>query len=169
MARKLKKINDPADVSNLPAPTPDTAPEKPQVTRARAFAIEAARSLADDHCEDVIVLDVRGLSQVCDFITIGSGSSDVQMRSAAESVSRIGREQGHPAARKNVDERTTWYVVDFVDVLVHVFEPNTRAYYDIEMMWGDAPRVDWQRTEPAAPKRRSRVTVSEPKDGEASA
>jgi ribosome-associated protein len=85
------------------------------------------------------------------------------MRSAAADVADLGKKTGHTAVRQNVDERTTWHVVDFVDVVVHVFEPNTRAYYDIEMLWGDAPRLEWKRSEADAQvlkaKTRSRSTA----------
>ncbi|MGD9688784.1 MAG: ribosome silencing factor [Phycisphaerales bacterium] len=156
MARKLKNAVErdaPVATASPDSPPPDTQAQ----ARARAFAIEAARALDDDKCEDVALLDVRGLSQLCDFIVIGSGSSDRQMRSAADEVAGVGKEMGHAAVRRNVDERTTWYVCDFVDVVVHVFEPNTRAYYDIEMMWGDAPRVEWRRPTPRTTTRRSRI------------
>jgi ribosome-associated protein len=133
-------------------------PEKPPVSRgsdperARAFATEAARLLADDKCDDIILLDVRELSQVTDFIVIGTGSSERQMRAVLHHVEDLGAEQGFSAYRSSADERATWLLADFVDVVVHVFEPNTRAHYDLEMLWGDAPRLDWARTAGAAPR-----------------
>lgn len=111
----------------------------------RAFAFEAARILADDKCEDVVCLDVQGLSQVSDYIIIGSGSSDRQMRSAADDVKDLAQRHGSTIFRRSVDDRATWIVVDCIDVVVHVFEPNTRAHYDLEMLWADAPRLEWHR------------------------
>ena len=115
----------------------------PEATRA--FAIEAARLLADDKCEDVVVLDVQGLSQVCDYILVASGTSDRQMRGAADDVKKLAEATGNAVFRHSVDERTTWYVLDCVHVVVHIFEPNARAHYDLELLWGDAPRLAWQR------------------------
>ncbi len=115
----------------------------PKLTRA--FAIEAARTLADAKCSDIVVLDVQGLSQITDFIVIGSGTSDRQMHAAAQHVGELAQEQHFPLFRRNVDERTTWIVLDLVDCIVHVFEPNARALYDLEMLWGDAPNVKWER------------------------
>ncbi len=148
MAKRAKKtkVTAPNVVGSGTVEPASPKPDRPQVIKARSFAIDAARMLDDDQCEDVIVLDVRGLSHLSDFIVIGSGTSDRQMRSAAADVADLGRQQGHSAVRQSVDDRTTWHVVDFVDVVVHVFEPNTRAYYDIEMLWGDAARLDWKRT-----------------------
>lgn len=124
---------------------PDHSSPASQPTEARAFAIEAARALDDDKCTDVTLLDVRGLSQVTDYIVIGSGTSDRQMRSVLKNVVELGGRMGHPAMRSSGDERATWVLADFVHVVVHLFEPNTRAYYDLETLWGDAPTIEWAR------------------------
>lgn len=125
----------------VPRPLAETEPPEAAV----AFAVEVARLLSDEKCEDVVVLDVRGMSQITDFIVIGSGTSERQMRSVLQHVEELGRERGFPAFRTNTDERSTWLLADFVDLVVHLFEPNTRAHYDLEMLWGDAPRVAWER------------------------
>jgi ribosome-associated protein len=116
----------------------------------RALAIESARLLRDDKCEHIVVLDVRELSEVTDFLVIASGTSDRQMNSALDDVQELGEGKGWPSFRTSTDERSTWLLVDFVDVVVHLFEPNTRAFYDLEMMWGDAKRVEWQRPHDAS-------------------
>jgi ribosome-associated protein len=120
---------------------------------ARGFSIEAARLLADDKCENVLVLDVREFSQVTDFMIIATGTSERQMRSVLANVEELGRERGYPAFRSSDDARATWLLADFVDVVVHIFEPNTRAHYDLEMLWGDAPHVAWERPGEAARNR----------------
>ncbi len=120
---------------------------------AEHFAIESARLLSDDKCQDVIVLDVRGLTQVTDFIVIGTGTSDRQMRSVLDHVEELGGKSGFTAFKRSVDERSTWILVDFVDVIVHLFEPGTRAHYDLEMLWGDARRPEWERPEQATRNR----------------
>ena len=109
-----------------------------------AFAVQAARSMRDDKCEDVVLLDVRGLSQVCDYVLIGSGTSQRQMKTVAQSVEDLGKERGEPPFRSTADTGTTWVVVDFVETVVHIFEPEHRMYYDIESLWGTARRVDWE-------------------------
>ncbi|MEX2218778.1 MAG: ribosome silencing factor [Phycisphaerales bacterium] len=141
-------------------PSPPSPPSRPALPKpeaaeaARAFAVEAARLLSDDKCEDIVLLDVRSLSQVTDFIVIGTGTSDRQMRSVLHHVEDLGAERDFTAFRASSDDRSTWLLADFVDVVVHIFEPNTRAHYDLEMLWGDAPRIEWERTEPAAPRGR---------------
>jgi ribosome-associated protein len=135
---------------------------------SREFAIEAARLLADEHAADVVVLDVRGVSQVTDFVVIGTGTSDRQMRAVIHHVQELGAANGFPAYRSHADTGGTWLLADCVDVVVHLFEPNTRAYYDLEMLWGDAERVDWARPAPPAGGRapgRRRASSSPPATG----
>lgn len=120
-------------------------PKPHPVPAGEAFAVETARLLSDDKCTDVVVLDVRGLSQVTDFLVIGSGTSDRQMHSVIMHVEELGQRHGQRLFRSNRDDRATWLLADFSDVIVHLFEPNTRAHYDLEMLWGDAKRPAWER------------------------
>ena len=117
---------------------------------ARKFAIEAARSLDDNQCSDTIVLDLRGRSPVADLLVISSGTSDRQMKSAAEDVEDLAPQSDHALVRRAADDRHTWIVSDFGDVVIHIFEPETRAFYDLELLWGDADRIPWKRD--AAPR-----------------
>ncbi|MEN0021067.1 MAG: ribosome silencing factor [Planctomycetota bacterium] len=111
----------------------------------RAFAIEAARLAKDDKCFNVCVLDVTSSSQVTEYIVLASGTSERQMRSTLDHIAELGESRGASAFRVSRDDSAYWLLADFVDVVVHLFEPNARAYYDLEMLWGDAPRVDWRR------------------------
>jgi ribosome-associated protein len=132
-----------------PAATPKPKTHVP-ASKAEAFAIEAARLLHDDKCTDIVLLDVRGRNPMTDYLVIGSGTSDRQMRSTLHDVEEVGAKIGYAAVRSTSDDRATWLLADFMNVIVHLFEPNTRAHYDIEMMWGDAPRIPWERPGSAA-------------------
>ncbi len=127
-----------------PAPEAPLGPARTDDAPIEA-AIELARLLKDNKCEDILVLDVRSLSQVTDAIVIGTGTSERQMASTGEDIEELATSLDHPVMRSNTDARTTWVIVDCVDVVVHLFEPNTRAHYDLEMLWGDAPRIEWRR------------------------
>lgn len=111
------------------------------------FAIAAARLLEGRHCENIRLMDVRGLSQVCDYVLIGSGTSDRQMKAVAAELEDLGEESGSKVFRSSRDDCGTWIVVDFVDLVAHLFEPNQRAYYDLETLWGDANSIDWKRAD----------------------
>ncbi|UCD75667.1 MAG: ribosome silencing factor [Phycisphaerales bacterium] len=113
--------------------------------KLRRFVIEAARLLHDRHCEDIVLLDVRDLSHVCDYVLIATGTSDRQMKSVADELEDLGDEHENPCFRSNKDTGVTWIVIDFIDLVAHLFEPNQRAYYDLEALWSDAPRLQWER------------------------
>lgn len=133
---------------NSPARTPRpgaSASDQPGVLDrdgARAFAAALARSLLDDKCEDVVVLDVGDLTTVTGCLVIGSGTSERQMRSALKNLGETADLFGTRALHVSADDNATWLLADFVDVVVHLFEPNARAYYDLESMWSDAPRLE---------------------------
>ena len=100
-------------------------------------------------CDEVVLLDVAGQSQVCDYIIVASGTSDRQMKSVAQALEDFGKEEGNLVYRTIRDTATTWVVVDFVDIVVHLFEPDQRLYYDIEALWKSGAEVAWQRPEDA--------------------
>lgn len=111
---------------------------------ARAFAVDCARLMRDDRCEEIVVLDLRGVSPVCDFFVIGTGTSDRQMRAVVDHIKEMGRERGETPYRTAGYEEGTWIVVDYVDVVVHLFDGEQRAYYDLDSLWGDSPHVEWE-------------------------
>lgn len=121
-----------------------STPAKADEPESREFAIRAARMASDDKCTDVLLLDVRGLSQVTNYIVVATGSSARQMASVLDHIEDVGDEFDRRPFRVSKDVSTTWLLLDYVDVVVHLFEPNARAHYDLEMLWGDAPRVDWK-------------------------
>ncbi len=116
-----------------------------QFEELRTFAIEVAQLLVDRHCEDIVLLDVRNLSQVCDLVLLASGTSDRQLKSIGEEIKDLGDERGQHCFRSSRDSDTTWIAIDFVDLVTHLFEPGQRAYYDIEGLWSEAPRIEWKR------------------------
>ncbi len=112
---------------------------------ARALAIEAARIADDDNVEDIIVLDLRGISPVTDYFVIGSGTSGRQLRSVADHIVKHGKSIDQSVWHVAGQDSADWIVLDFVDIVVHLFEESRRRYYDLELIWGEAPRVRWRR------------------------
>jgi ribosome-associated protein len=113
------------------------------------FAIAAAREAVDRHCTDVRLFDVRGRSQMSDYVLVASGTSDRQVRSVADDLENLGETFGRKRFRTNADPASTWAVVDFIDIVMHLFEPARRAYYDLDELWADAPEIEFAR-EPEA-------------------
>lgn len=132
-------------------------PRNPEsIEQARRFAQAAARSLADDKCGDVRVLDVVGLTTICDFIVLGTGTSERQIRSVAKGVFETADAHdfqhmgGH--RRDTASSSSNWVAMDFVDVVVHVFDREARLFYDLDNLYGDAKEVAWQERADAAVK-----------------
>ena len=117
--------------------------------KATALAIELARLAHDHKSEDVVVMDLRGISSVTDFVVICTGTSARQMRAVADRAIEYGKLIGEKPFGISGYDAGTWILVDFIDVVLHVFAKPHREYYDLELLWGDAPRLEWQRSETA--------------------
>lgn len=117
------------------------------------LAIRAARIAADNNCEEIIVLDLREISPITDYFVIATGTSGRQMRSVADELSQYGKSVGHRPWHIAGEEVADWIVLDFVDVVVHLFDETLRRHYDLELIWGESPRVSWQRETPAGRNR----------------
>lgn len=131
---------------------PSDEPERASLRHKRSddvvlqkLVVDIARELSDSHCENIKIFDVRGLTDIFDYVIIATGTSDRQIKSVGDDVEHVAEAVGYERFGKDVDGPTTWLVLDLVDVVVHVFEEETRAHYDIEMMWGDAKLVAWER------------------------
>jgi ribosome-associated protein len=124
------------------------SPER--LEQARRFSIEAARLCADLKCRDVRVLDVTGVSPVCDFFVIATAASHRQMKTITRDVAELSvRFDLRPMTGMHRSEpNDRWHAIDLVDVIVHLFSEEARHFYDLDALWGDAPQVDWQRPLP---------------------
>ena len=113
---------------------------------ARDLAVHAARIAEETNCEDIVVLDLRKFSPVTDYFVIGTGTSDRQMRSTADEIAEYGKAIGERVWHVAGEESGDWIILDFVDVVVHLFDPPHRVYYDLELIWGEAAKVRWRKT-----------------------
>jgi ribosome-associated protein len=144
-----------ADSSSAPGP-PDTG---------RRPAIEAARALDREKAVDIVVYDLRGRSDVTDYFVVATGESNIHLRALARGTvdhllgqgTRAFGLEGLASASQAEDEPVegaptvggTWVLIDYGDFVVHLFGRPARAYYDLDLLWGEARKVDWR------PKKRS--------------
>ncbi|HWH72208.1 MAG TPA: ribosome silencing factor [Candidatus Sulfotelmatobacter sp.] len=101
------------------------------------------RELADNRkAEDIVILDVRELSSVTDYFVIASGTSEPHLRAIIDEITEKLREE-HDIRPRTIDGtfQAAWVVLDFFDVIVHVMRQDVRERYDLETLWGDAPRL----------------------------
>lgn len=110
----------------------------------RSVALSAARAAASKQGADIAVLDVRDLIVITDYFVIASGSSERHVRTISEEVQSSLRDLGTKPVRREGETEQRWILLDYVDVVVHVFAEEERAFYDLERLWADAPRVAWE-------------------------
>ena len=116
----------------------------PRVAVAKEHACLCARVAADNKARDVSVLDMRGITPLYDFFVLASGTSRRQIHTIAEEIDAGLREHGDQRLSIEGYGASKWVVQDYGDVVVHVFDPDTRDYYKLEELWADAKKVDWQ-------------------------
>jgi len=109
------------------------------------LAVALARTCAENRCRDVVVMDLRHLSPVTDFFVLATGTSDRQMRAAAGHARDAAKTIGERPFGFEGADSGRWVLQDYVEVVLHLFNDESRRYYDLELLWGDAPRVNWQR------------------------
>jgi ribosome silencing factor RsfS/YbeB/iojap len=114
-------------------PAKKSAPKKK--TSASTLLSRILKSLDDDKAESVTTIDLEGRSSLCDTIVIANGRSSRHVASIAEHLARRLKEVGYGTRPVNGLAQGDWVLVDAGDVIVHVFRPEVRAYYDLEGMW----------------------------------
>lgn len=122
------------------------APESPRPLLPSALqrACIAAKVASENKGQDVLVLDLRQLTPIFDFFVISTGASRRQVHTIVEETDAALRAVGDTRAGIEGYEASKWIVQDFGDVVVHVFDSDTRAYYRLEDLWADAVKVDWE-------------------------
>jgi len=96
-------------------------------------------AVVERNARDPVLLDLRGLSDATDWFVIASGDSDTHARAIADNV--IERARRHGSRPSGVEGRgpASWVLLDFINVVVHIFQPRVREFYRLEDLWGDAP------------------------------
>lgn len=115
------------------------------------WPIVAARAAATKTDEETVVLDVGPVLSIVEHFVITAGRNGRQVRTIAEEVERLVAEAGGPKPRRIEGlDALSWVLMDYGDFVVHVFLDETRAFYELERLWADVPRVDWRSDAAAA-------------------
>ncbi len=110
---------------------------------ARTRACICASVASDNRGRDACVLDLRKLTAMVDYFVIATGTSRRQIHAMADEIDRVMNEHGEQKIGIEGYRESRWVLLDYGDVVVHLFDDDTRRYYDLENLWGDAPRVEW--------------------------
>jgi len=119
--------------------------EKKKDMTPRDLGLEIIKLIRDRNCEDIRMLDIRETSPITDYFLIATGTSDRQLRSLSDEIERLGKKIGQKVYKVAGRDSGDWIVMDFVDVVVHLFNEQLRAYYDLELIWGESPQVEWEK------------------------
>ncbi|MBI5069904.1 MAG: ribosome silencing factor [Deltaproteobacteria bacterium] len=127
--------------AKVPAPVARAAPavERPDPSRPRALLV--AQAGLDKKAEDVLVLDVRGLTSYADYFVLMTAESERQAGAIADHVDERLKAEGAQKVGVEGYESGRWILVDYGDVVAHVLSRDARGFYDLEGLWADAPRV----------------------------
>lgn len=115
-----------------------------EAPESREVAVLAARAANEKQAREVRILEMRDLLVITDFFVIASGSSDRQVKAIVDGVERELHAAGRKPVRREGERDLHWVLLDFSDVVVHVFLQEDRDYYELERLWKDAPIIPWE-------------------------
>jgi len=119
---------------------------KKRKTQAKKLALAAARLADERHCTDIVVLDLKGKSPATDYFVIVTGTSDRQMRTISDEINAEALKMSMQRYGRAGYDQGRWILLDYIDVVIHIFDSEYRDYYDLELLWGDAKKLKWEKT-----------------------
>ncbi len=131
------------------AKTTRRSARKGGVRPARDLARAAAAAALAKKAEDVVILDLRELSSACDYFVVATGLSEVQVKAIADHIEEMLAADGARPWHVEGRQHRRWVLIDYVDVVVHLFHKEAREYYRLESLWADAPREELADPGPA--------------------
>ncbi len=127
----------------------DAIAANPPDDRALALAMAIANAADDRKAEDISILQVGDASYLADYFVIATGFTNVQVRAIARSIeSTLETDHNRSPLRKEGTEEGKWVIYDYGEVIVHIFQPREREYYDLEAFWGHVKRIEFVPSPP---------------------
>ena len=111
-----------------------------------------AGAASDKKALDIVIIKMKKMSSVCDYLVIASGTSTTHVRALSDNIIRALKEKGQPLWHIEGEREASWILLDFGDVVCHLFLEEARAYYNLEGLWSKAPQ---ERFEERRPKRKA--------------
>ncbi|MTV48020.1 ribosome silencing factor [Heliobacillus mobilis] len=108
---------------------------------SKHLAIEIAEAASDKKAFDIMILDLQGRSSVTDYFVICNGNSTPQLQAICQNIEDKMKDMGIQVLRTEGYREGRWILMDYGAVVVHIFQPETRDFYNLERLWGDAPRA----------------------------
>jgi ribosome-associated protein len=131
--------------------------------RSLELALAAARTAGENRGQEIVLLDLRCVTQFFDFFVIATGTSRRQLHAMSEEIDRVLKHELHDRCigREGlVDSR--WILLDYGSLVIHLFDKESREYYSLESLWAEAPHLDWQQSGVHLPARATLLAPSAP-------
>jgi ribosome-associated protein len=138
----LKSVTSRTQVERA-APPDSTSSSTPLAGQGLEHARLSARVALENKASDVLILDLRHITPLFDYFVLATGVSRRQVHTLAEEIDDALHAEGETRRALEGYEPGRWVVLDYGDLVIHLFDPETRAYYGLEDLWADAPRVDF--------------------------
>jgi ribosome-associated protein len=139
-------------------------PDKPSPSPAlKALAVACARAADEKVAESIVILEVAGLTPIADYLVIATAESNPHMKAVADAMEEAVRAAGGSRHHREGDQDSPWLLIDFHDIIAHVFNGAARRFYDLERLWDDAPRVEWSDKPAPVPASRPGTASTAPR------
>ena len=132
----------------------------------RDCAIAAAEAAADKKATDVVVLDVAAALVITDYFVIATGANDLQVKAIADEMEQRVEAAGLKEIGREGEAERKWILIDFGDLVIHVFQAETREFYRLEKLWGDVPRLELPDSVTGPPVAEARAAGANVQTGE---
>jgi len=125
----------------MPDPSTQSSAQSSTPAAVAALVQRAVSLCLDRKANDVVLLNLHGVTDMTDYFVIASGTSDTHVRAIAEHVIQEMKKEGYPVYHVEGLSQGRWVLLDYVDFVVHLFHPTLRQFYQLERLWGDAESV----------------------------
>jgi ribosome-associated protein len=115
--------------------------EVKEVAQGELLAKRCAELAEEKKCENIKILDLRGITSITDFFVIVTADSERKSKAAAEHIIEELKKDGERPLHVEGLDTMHWILLDYVDIVVHIFQPDERRFYDLESLWSDAPQI----------------------------
>ncbi len=103
-----------------------------------------AKAASDKKALDIVILDMRKIPSVCEYFVIASGSSTTQVKAISDNIIERLQNKGERVWHKEGEREALWVLLDYGDIVAHIFNEDTRRFYELERLWGDVPLKKWK-------------------------
>ncbi len=109
---------------------------------SKEIAKLAVEALEDKKAEDIKIIDISNISTLADYFIIANGTNRSQVQAMADNVSEVLGKAGHPEKQTEGYQNANWILMDFKDVIIHIFDKENRLFYDLERIWRDGTLIE---------------------------